>query len=168
MLHLSYTGHFVEFTVTQQNKIGEIIRHSKQLMKLLQDSDLPNSMICDNQFWQREVFLPQLAVLISSVQSLDRRHVRSAARTGRPKKQAAKAIAANAAANFELLTGRRATLSTPTAGGKASGAFLDFLSEVFKILGVDASPESQAKVAIDLAKQHSAWDLREKSEMRRV
>lgn len=65
---------------------------------------------------------------------------------GRPKKFTARAVARSAAFHYHALTGKA---PAPINGncGPAHGPFLDFLAEVFEILGIKASAESQAKEA---------------------
>jgi hypothetical protein len=62
---------------------------------------------------------------------------------GRPRKDQAWEITKMTAETFYRLTGGAAHPNTKD--GKAYGPFLDLLTEVFNILGVDASPESQAR-----------------------
>ena len=60
-------------------------------------------------------------------------------------KPAAKQVAFMCARAFEAVTGKKSTYSNPSAGGKAQGQFLDFLGDVFRALGIPASPESMAR-----------------------
>lgn len=69
-------------------------------------------------------------------------------RPGRPQKFAAARVTDHALAVYETLTGTCATVAVNADSSKASGPFLKFISELYSAIGVDASPESQAKAAI--------------------
>ncbi len=66
-------------------------------------------------------------------------------RTGR-----ARAATKTTAEIFRELTGRTPTIITPPSGGKAYGPFLELLADVFYILEINASPESQARDVLRL------------------
>jgi len=68
--------------------------------------------------------------------------------TKRIGKPTARYVARSAADSFARLTGRPPTVITPALGGKAGGPFLEFLHQVFEVLGIRASAESQARAAI--------------------
>lgn len=64
---------------------------------------------------------------------------------GRPRKQRATEMTKAAAQSFERLTGQRVSISVRGDPPKAFGTFLDFLRELFAALGIEASPEAQAR-----------------------
>jgi len=64
---------------------------------------------------------------------------------GRPMKKAAPAVARQARRSYETLTGERATVIT--RHGRAEGPFIAFLGDLFDALGIEASPETQARAA---------------------
>ena len=68
---------------------------------------------------------------------------------GAPQKSLAMQVARTVAEHFYGLTGTRPTRITPTGGGKAHGLFLEFLATIYRILGIKASAENQAKAAIN-------------------
>jgi hypothetical protein len=68
---------------------------------------------------------------------------------GAPQKSQATLVARTVAEHFYGLTGTRPTRITPTGGGKAHGPFLEFLATIYRILGIKASAENQAKAAIN-------------------
>ncbi len=70
------------------------------------------------------------------------------ATVGRSRKEVAAKVADNAIVVYEELTGKRATYTTDTATSRRSGDFPDFLAEVFKTLGIDASAGAQAVEAV--------------------
>jgi hypothetical protein len=70
------------------------------------------------------------------------------ARTGAPQKQLALRVACTVAEHYYALTGKKPTRITPCEGGKACGPFVAFLTEIFKLLGIKASAENQAKASI--------------------
>ena len=78
-------------------------------------------------------------------------------RGGRPESKQAFEVAREALYAYEVLTGTRAGITTSATeeGHPRSGAFLDFLAEIFKALDITASAESQAKKAI--ANRTSPW-----------
>ena len=80
----------------------------------------------------------------AGAQQLEREQI--AARSGRPRKIAAREVAAAAAGTYRAITGTSPTVST-TTDGKAYGRFLDFLTEVFLALGINAGAEQFAKQA---------------------
>jgi len=67
---------------------------------------------------------------------------------GAPQKDFAGNIARTVAEHFYGLTGTKPTRITPPEGGKAHGPFLALLATVYRILGIKASAENQAKAAI--------------------
>lgn len=72
----------------------------------------------------------------------------------KPPKRFAAAVADRAVLLFEQITGKTAGVTTDPvgAGHKAGGAFLAFVTDLFEVLGIDASPESQVRAAIARAK----------------
>lgn len=70
-------------------------------------------------------------------------------RRGRPRKPGALLLAEDAAQTYERMTGRRATITTPTVGGKAGGRFLAFLTALLAALGIDGSPEALARRVLE-------------------
>ena len=68
---------------------------------------------------------------------------------GAPQKSLAMQVARTVAEHFYGLTGTRPTRITPPGGGKAHGPFLEFLATTYRILGIKASAENQAKAAIN-------------------
>jgi hypothetical protein len=68
----------------------------------------------------------------------------------KPKKTAARAIAARAVIVYEALTGKKATRSVHAYvdGQPEYGPFVDFLNDLFEALEVEASAENYAKEAI--------------------
>ncbi len=68
---------------------------------------------------------------------------------GAPQKSQATLVARTVAEHFYGLTGTRPTRITPPGGGKAHGPFLEFLATIYRILGIKASAENQAKAAIN-------------------
>lgn len=64
---------------------------------------------------------------------------------GRPRKYEAAAVKQAAAMAFERATGRHPTRTTSKEINEVVGAWPDFLTAVFKALGVDASVPSQVK-----------------------
>jgi hypothetical protein len=67
---------------------------------------------------------------------------------GAPQKGLAGKIARTVAEHFFGLTGTKPTRITPPKGGKAHGPFLALLTTIYRILGIKASAENQAKAAI--------------------
>jgi len=61
-------------------------------------------------------------------------------RGGKRVKSASRAIGRYCYRLFDEFTGRPPTIHT--RDGKASGPFLDFITDVFLVMGVDASPEA--------------------------
>jgi hypothetical protein len=68
----------------------------------------------------------------------------------KPRKNAAAAVTRRARDAYELLTGKRATVSTDAMqdGHPASGQFLELISELFEVLGIRASAEAQVRAAL--------------------
>lgn len=79
---------------------------------------------------------------------LEAKPVKESARPAQ--KRHAATIAAIAVGVYEMLTGEKAGITTDPIrrGHPRSGKFLDFVTDLFDALGVDASPEAQAKVAL--------------------
>jgi hypothetical protein len=72
---------------------------------------------------------------------------------GRPEDEIARVITTIVGAFFQEWTGSLAQRSISRDDGKPSGAFHDFLTEVFQILGIAASPDySNDRLQKDLAK----------------
>ncbi|OSQ46762.1 hypothetical protein [Marivita geojedonensis] len=70
------------------------------------------------------------------------------AQCGQPKLRYAPAVTKILAKAYEEITGKRPTVSVNPIDSKAYGPFFDLVSDIFLILGVDASAESQAKAAV--------------------
>src|SRR5580704_18908444 len=70
---------------------------------------------------------------------------------GAPQKSLAMQVARTVAEHG--LTGTRPTRITPPGGGKAHGPFLEFLATTYRILGIKASAENQAKAAINFVRE---------------
>jgi len=68
-------------------------------------------------------------------------------RAGRPEERLAAEVSRAVLRAYEILTGKRAGITTSALeeGYPRSGEFLDFLTEIFKALEIQASPDSQAK-----------------------
>lgn len=88
--------------------------------------------------------------------TLNFKSVNPTVRPSRVRKPSARAASIQAVRHYEALTGRKATVITPSGGGKAGSPFMDFLSEVFEALAISGSLESQAKAA------KRAWATMEK------
>ena len=69
--------------------------------------------------------------------------------SGRPPKYRAADVAGRALGCYEALTGKRAGVSTNPWTSARGGPFLRFLTDVFKVLGIKASPDDQAKRAVE-------------------
>lgn len=69
----------------------------------------------------------------------------------KPKKFASRGVAVSLARAYEKLSGTKATI--PTNDGRAYGPFLELLTEVFAITGIDASPEAAGRAAIKSLKE---------------
>jgi hypothetical protein len=69
-------------------------------------------------------------------------------RKGAPPKVLAEKVACTVAEHFYALTGNRPTRITPAEGGKAYSPFLRLLATTYRLLGIKASAENQAKSAI--------------------
>jgi len=76
---------------------------------------------------------------------------------GRPESRQAFEVACEARRAYEWLTNKQAGITTSATerGHPRSGEFLDFLTEIFKVLNIKASPVSQAKKA--LANRTAPW-----------
>ncbi len=74
--------------------------------------------------------------------------IRSSSPRGRPEMRGPKQIAKSAAKAFAALTGNRPTVGTNPTNNKAYGPFLDFLTDVFDALQIDASAEYLAREAV--------------------
>ena len=73
-----------------------------------------------------------------------------AASKGAPVKVQARKVAWTVAEHYYGLTGNRPTRITPVGGGKAHSPFISLLAAVYRLLGIKASAEIQAKSAIKL------------------
>lgn len=91
------------------------------------------------------------ATVIAAVHALDHAEF-PAPKKGAPEDTWARPVSDRLCASFEALTGQRATVSTyPDTHpryAQAYGPFLDMVRECFAVLGIDASPESQARAAV--------------------
>jgi hypothetical protein len=67
----------------------------------------------------------------------------------RLRKRAAAGVAQLAVETYETLTGRKATIITDPVSHKARGPVLKFIGELFAVLNIDSSPESQLRKAIE-------------------
>jgi hypothetical protein len=103
-----------------------------------------------NEDMPAALYLPlELRLLIIRLAYAEAPKFPKAGRTGAPKKALAAQVARTTARYYYLLTDKRPTRISPIAGGKAYGAFIiTFLADIFRILGIEASVESQAKKAI--------------------
>ncbi len=66
----------------------------------------------------------------------------------KPRKYAASDVAREAAELYDHLTGKPATITTSTQTATAQGKFLDFVTGLFEVLEINASPEAAARKAI--------------------
>lgn len=97
------------------------------------------------EYWKRDKFLPALQSLIEITAERNRDKIAPHHINGAPKKEIAAIVTDQAAWAFKQLSGKPPSITTPTLGGKAHSEFLTFLKEIFDILEIEASPESQAK-----------------------
>lgn len=74
----------------------------------------------------------------------------------RPRKAVAAETAKQALIAYKLLTGKKATITVPALGGKARGTFLKFVTELFAVLDIKASPENWARNAIESLRRKQA------------
>jgi hypothetical protein len=135
-----------------KREIENLNKKAKELRLALQDLHRPAIEALDNYspkrpHWRAEMiddlFFLMAKTTLARVGSLPR----NAGRGAKPRRQAKK-IASSVATHYFRITGKFPTVITPSDGGKAYGPFLDLLSEVFRLLNVKASAESQAKEAI--------------------
>jgi len=68
---------------------------------------------------------------------------------GRRKKLAARMVTEEAAKCFEALTGSKTTITVDPITYKVSGKWIEFLASIFATVGIDASPERQARLLMD-------------------
>ena len=80
---------------------------------------------------------------LSDFRKLSRATEKPAGPKGR--RHRAAAVTERAASTFEQLTGYRATVSVDPHSHRSYGTFLEFLADVFRVLGIRASPEAQAR-----------------------
>lgn len=66
---------------------------------------------------------------------------------GRPRETAARWVASKCAEIYFQQTGSQPSVIVPFAGGPAYGPFLEFVSDMFRAVGISASPENHAKEA---------------------
>ena len=66
-------------------------------------------------------------------------------KTEKRKKQTARDVTKMAAASYERLTGKQPSYTTDPESGHAHGPFHDFLTDLFHVSEIKASPESQMK-----------------------
>ena len=90
----------------------------------------------------------KLRILIVEIAHAENPKLPPPAGRGAPQKSLAMQVARTVAEHFYGLTGTRPTRITPPGGGKAHGPFLEFLATTYRILGIKASAENQAKAAI--------------------
>jgi hypothetical protein len=86
-----------------------------------------------------------------AIARIARSKVDPSGRSGRPRKGVARRVATFLAQNFEALTGEapgRITLVEEGMAKRSSGRFIDLLSEIYRVLEIGASADSQAKVAL--------------------
>ena len=91
----------------------------------------------------------KLRILIVEIAHAEDPKLPPPAGRGAPQKSQVTQVARTVAEHFYGLTGTRPTRITPPGGGKAHGPFLEFLATIYRILGIKASAENQAKAAIN-------------------
>ena len=91
----------------------------------------------------------KLRILIVEIAHAEDTKLPPPAGRGAPQKSQVTQVTRTVAEHFYGLTGKRPTRITPPEGGKAHGPFLEFLATIYRILGVKASAENQAKAAIN-------------------
>jgi hypothetical protein len=91
----------------------------------------------------------KLRILIVEIAHAEDPKLPPPAGRGAPQKSQVTQVARTVAEHFYGLTGKRPTRITPPEGGKAHGPFLEFLATIYRILGIKASAENQAKAAIN-------------------
>jgi len=72
------------------------------------------------------------------------------ARSGAPEKDLAALVARMVAEHYNRLTGKRPTRITRCGRSKAYGPFIELLTEIYRILGIKASPENQTRAVVKL------------------
>jgi hypothetical protein len=95
--------------------------------------------------------------LREAVERADVSDVPATLRRGRHRDDFAKRIAAYLASEFQFLTGCRPTMRVRTdahaQSGTAYGPFLEFVTNVFRAMGIKAAPESFARAAVNTLKR---------------
>lgn len=71
----------------------------------------------------------------------------------KPKRFASRVVAREALRSFEEFSGQRATINTNPKDSKAYGPYLDYLTDLFEILRITASPEAAGR---DVIKENRA------------
>ena len=78
---------------------------------------------------------------------------------GSPRKHSEQSIARFLAGHFKGLTGDDPGRSTPVKDGYAlptGGRFIQLLSEIYRVLGIAASPDSQARAALEAMEKNTS------------
>lgn len=113
-----------------------------------------NELSCDSYVPINEkIKRPTIAVgmdlerIIHAADDLLRNHNFPEPKRGKPKKAGVADMSDYILETYEHLTGKRATISFDNVTSKSGGDFLEFMSEIFMVLGIADSPDSQARNA---------------------
>lgn len=85
--------------------------------------------------------------MIHAADQLLQNHTFSKPKAGAPKKAGVADMSDYILEIYEHLTGKPATISFNNVTSKSGGEFLEFMSDIFKVLGIADSPEAQARSA---------------------
>jgi hypothetical protein len=132
---------------TTKRELKDVQKHANALLKTLEGLHEPaiTALSDIGPLWPQGKLTLLLRVLIAAVDSAEIAETAPTAGRGRLPNLQATRIAEYLKQYFPLLTGKPATVSTRSEDGKAYGPFLDAVTEIFRILRIDASPETYAR-----------------------
>ena len=135
-----------EATRKELEKVERLARGLRSHLLAMHRESLAVLEQSDARHWLHLV--DDLGALASTAAKADAKvgHNRQPGPKGRPRKQQALDVARIAARAYRIMTGKPASVVT-TPDGKAGGAFLTFVAEVFDALQIKARPESFARQA---------------------
>ena len=146
--------HLDASTAVTRKELAKVRKLAEDLIVATDELHKPAVALIGDWMWGRPKLSMWLHILVGSIE-----HANIPAmppkKGRRPDPRSAK-VASVLVYFWPMLTGRRATITVRSLDNKATGSFLNVLTEVFQILKITASPESQGRAAIDKGENYPA------------
>lgn len=138
--------HLDASTAVTKSELAKVRKLAKGLIAATDEIHKPAVVLIGDMMWGGPKLSMWLHVLVASIEHANIPTMPPA--KGRRRDPRSARVASGLVYFWQILAGHRATITVRSLDNRATGPFLDVLTEVFQILNIKASPESQGRAAI--------------------